>query len=80
MFLLFRAIFVEFWADNFRVSCPKWFCTKLVVVVEINEDKRLFSVSFRVVNNVLEKSRKLRRLRDDEEEEFVLLLSQFATV
>ncbi len=44
------------------------------------QQKRLFTVAFGVVNKALENSRKLQRLQDEEEEEFVLVLSQCSTV
>ncbi len=39
--------------------------------------KRQFGLAFGVVNNVLEASRKQQRLRDSEDEEFMVMVAQF---
>ncbi len=42
--------------------------------------KRVFSVAFGMMNNILETFRKRERLRGAEDEEFMLIVSQFTTM
>ncbi len=42
--------------------------------------KRVFSVAFGVINSVLSKSRERARCRDEDDEEFMVVVSQFAAM